>query len=120
MEQRPAHPLDIDLLGVALGDTDATLAAEVAEHLGTCLLCRVRMTRLRRGGAVPLGDPATSTPVTSLPTPLGVDRPSVSTAVLAVLDDGARPDAVAAGQVWLAGDRHRLLVWVRTVRAERV
>ena len=34
MEQRPAHPLDIDLLGVALGDSDATVAAEVRDMCG--------------------------------------------------------------------------------------
>jgi hypothetical protein len=108
MEPRRGHPLDIDLLGVALGDADAELATEVADHLDTCLLCRVRMARLRRSDAVPSAPPS------------GVDHPSVSPAALAVLDDAVRPDALAAGQVWLAGSSRRLLVWVRAVRADRV
>jgi hypothetical protein len=108
MEQRRGHPLDIDLLGVALGDADAELAAGVAEHLGTCLLCRVRMARLRRSGAAPS------------PLPTGIDPPSLSPEVLAVLEGGTRPDAVAAGQVWLAGTSRRLLVWVRAARPDRV
>jgi len=108
MEQRRGHPLDIDLLGVTIGDADAELATDVAEHLVTCLLCRVRMARLRRSGAVPSAPPT------------GVDLPLLSPDVLAVLDDVARPDTVAAGQVWLAGGSHRLLVWVRAVRSDRV
>jgi len=107
MEQRRGHPLDIDLLDVALGDADAGLATEVAEHLGTCLLCRVRMARIRRSGAAPS------------PLPTGVDQPTVSPEVLAVLD-ATRPATVAAGQVWLAGASRRLLVWVRSVRSDRV
>jgi hypothetical protein len=108
MEQRRGHPLDIDLLGLAVGGSDAGLATEVADHLGACLLCRVRLARIRRSGAVPSAPPT------------GIDLPLVSPEVLAVLDDAARPDVVAAGQVWLAGSSRRLLVWVRAVRSDRV
>lgn len=108
MEQRQGHPLDIDLFGLVVGDIDATLAAEVTEHLSTCLLCRVRIARIRRGDAIPAAPP------------VAIDFPTVSPRVLAALESSARPEVIATGQIWLAGDSNRLLLWVRAVQSGAV
>src|SRR5436309_1274406 len=104
MEQRHAHPLDIDLLSVALGEDDVALTSQVNDHLGTCLLCRVRIARIRRSGAVP--EPLVAT---------GIQYPSVSPEVLAVLDSTVSPAEAAPDQVWLAGESHRMLVWIDAI-----
>ena len=103
MEQRDRHPLDIDLFALALEDLDASHAAEVNEHLETCLLCRVRIARIRRSD------------VRRADSPIGIDLPTVSPQVLAVLENAARPEMVEVGQIWLAGESNRLLLWVRAV-----
>lgn len=108
MEPREGHPLDIDLFGLVVGDIDATIAAGVTEHLATCLLCRVRIARIRRGDAVP------ATP------PIGIDVPVVSPRVLETLESSARPELIATGQIWLVGDSHRLLVWIRAFESGAV
>lgn len=104
MEQREAHPLDIDLLSVALGEDDVALTSQVNDHLGTCLLCRVRIARIRRSGAVP--EPLVAS---------GIQYPSVSPEVLAVLDSTVRAAEAAPGQLWLAGESHRMLVWIDAI-----
>lgn len=101
MEQRHAHPLDIDLLSVALGDTDVADDSEIHEHLSTCLLCRIRIARIRHGIATP--EPLHTT---------GIQYPSVSPGVLAVLDSTVERSEAAAGQLWLAGDKYRIPVWI--------
>src|SRR5213594_2445814 len=100
MAQRQAHPLDIDLLGFALGDADEARIAQVQEHLGDCLLCRIRIARMRRSGVAP-APLATG----------GVTYPKVSPEVLAVLDPRVPRPAPAANQLWLAGSTTRSLVW---------
>src|SRR5688500_7497041 len=104
MEQRHAHPLDIDLLSVALGEADVALSSQVDAHLGMCLLCRVRIARIRRSGAVP--EPLVAS---------GIQYPSVSPEVIAVLDSTVPPEEAASGQLWLAGDSHRMLVWIDAI-----
>lgn len=108
MEPREGHPLDIDLFGLVVGDLDAALAAVVTEHLATCLLCRVRIARIRRSDAVPAAPP------------VGIDFPTVSPRVLAALESSARPELIATGQIWLAGESHRLLLWLRAVESGAV
>lgn len=101
MEQRHAHPLDIDLLSVALGDTNVTVDSDITGHLNACLLCRIRVARIRHGNATP--EPLNAT---------GIQYPSVSPEVLAVLDSTIERGEANAGQLWLAGDRYRILVWI--------
>jgi hypothetical protein len=104
MAPRQAHPLDIDLLDFTLGDADEADTSQITEHLGECLLCRVRVARLRRSGAAP--EPFTEA---------GITYPKVSPAVLAVLDrDAAQPEP-AANQLWLAGTTHRVILWIESV-----
>src|SRR5436190_16061894 len=104
MTQRQGHPLDIDLLGFALGDIDDVRIAQVQAHLSDCLLCRIRIARMRRSGVVPAPLAAT-----------GIAYPKVSPDVLAVLDPQAPRPGPAANQLWLAGSSTRILVWVESV-----
>lgn len=101
MEQRNAHPLDIDLLKVALGDFNVAVDSEINEHLSGCLLCRIRIARIRHGNAAPEALNAT-----------GILYPSVSPEVLAVLDSTIERGDAQAGQLWLAGDAYRIPVWI--------
>lgn len=104
MEQRAAHPLDIDLLSYALGEIDAALAPELDEHLGECLLCRIHLNRIRRGG-LDVGSKVTPT----------LTYPQVAPSVLAIVNDQRPPVTVQPGQLWLAGSPLRILVWVEAV-----
>ena len=101
MEQRHAHPLDIDLLSVALGDTNVAVDSDIHDHLRTCLLCRIRIARIRHGNATP--EPLHTT---------GVQYPSVSPGVLAVLNTTVERGEAQPGQLWLAGDTYRIPVWI--------
>jgi hypothetical protein len=104
MEQRFAHPLDIELLSFVLGDADVALAAEVEDHLGTCLLCRIHTARIRRSGVNATAAAAGT-----------YDFPTVAAEVLAVLDPKQRPNTIEPGQVWLAGNPNRLVVFIDSV-----
>ena len=101
MEQRHAHPLDIELLSFALGDIDVAADSDINDHVRTCLLCRIRVARIRHGNATP--EPVHST---------GIQYPSVSPEVLAVLDSTVERGDAQAGQLWLAGDAYRIPVWI--------
>jgi hypothetical protein len=104
MAPRQGHPLDIDLLDFTLGNADEADTSQITEHLGECLLCRVRVARLRRSGAAP--EPLTEA---------GISYPEVSPAVLAVLDRDAGQPEPAANQLWLAGTTHRVILWIESV-----
>lgn len=104
MEQRDTHPLDVDLLGYALGDLDAAFATELGQHLGQCLLCRIHLNRITRGGLDPGSD--------SMPT---LTYPEIATTVLEIVDGEHRPSVVRPGQLWLAGASHRMVVWIEAV-----
>ena len=104
MEQRAAHPLDIDLLGYALGDLDPAFGAQLDQHLAQCLLCRIHLNRIRRGG-LDLGPG-------SVPT---LTYPEIAPTVLAVVDGQHRPPTFQRGQLWLAGSSDRMFVWVEAV-----
>lgn len=104
MEQRDTHPLDIDLLGYALGDLDAAFATELGQHLGRCLLCRVHLNRITSGG-LDLGPD-------SVPT---LTYPEIAPNVLDIVDGEHRPLTFRPGQLWLAGSSHRMVVWVEAV-----
>jgi len=104
MERRNTHPLDVDLLSFTTGDADEDLAAQVEGHIADCLLCRVRIGRLRRA------DVHADHPIIG-----SVTVPSVSPKFLSLLAATNRPATVAAGQLWLAGDSTRTLVWIDEV-----
>jgi hypothetical protein len=104
MEQRANHPLDIDLLSYALGEIDAAFAAELDLHLGDCLLCRIHLNRIRRGG-LDLGPDVTPT----------FSYPEIAPTVLDLVHGRHRPITVQPGQLWLAGSSPRALVWTEAV-----
>ena len=79
MNERHEHPLDIDLLAYAAGDVGGSAVSILEGHLGGCLLCRIRLSRIQRH------DTFGTSP------PLDAARPSVSTALL----DALGPDQEA-------------------------
>ena len=103
MDTRIDHPLDIDLLEYAISALPGLRSASASDHLGACLLCRIRLARIRRADIQPTAAPN------------AVAHPEVSQRVLAALTAGQHPSSIAPGQVWLAGDARRSLVWVRGV-----
>jgi len=95
------HPLDVDLAELAEGVLDDARAAEVEAHLSECLSCRIKLERL-------LGAP---------PAALVVDRALPSPVFRAPAGGGGDPgDAVATGELWLAGPDERVLVVTLGVR----
>lgn len=101
MVGRHEHPLDIDLLAYVAGDHDDSAVSMLEDHLGGCLLCRIRLGRIRHH------DTSVATP------PLDAARPSVPTGLLDALDPDRKAPAPGSGQVWLAGRELRVLVWIR-------
>ena len=99
----PQHPLDIDLLDHCLAAVDCVLPYGIEAHLPMCLLCRIRLNRIRRSNPRPADPPA------------GVACEVVAPGIAAALAAGSASQAVAAGQVWLAGEGDRVLVWIRSV-----
>jgi hypothetical protein len=49
----PIHPLDIDLADLVEGNLDERLRTQVSEHLRDCLLCRIKVRRLRQARGRP-------------------------------------------------------------------
>jgi hypothetical protein len=107
MEQRAAHPLNIDLLAYALGEVDAEPAAELEQHLGQCLLCRIHLNRIRQGG-LELGPDATAT----------LRYPEIAPTVLGMIEGGRRPASIEPGQLWIAGTSSRMLLWIEAINRD--
>ncbi|MDE2822958.1 MAG: hypothetical protein OXK79_05580, partial [Chloroflexota bacterium] len=104
MYAKDSHPLDVELFDHVVEALDDRANAELVEHLDECLLCRVRIARIRRQNPSQGSFAAAHAAV------------DVSPVVQAVLSSGARPDRVEEGQVWLAGEARRTLIWIRAVR----
>ncbi|HVM02569.1 MAG TPA: hypothetical protein VM263_07845, partial [Acidimicrobiales bacterium] len=98
----PAHPLDVELADLADGALAADRAAALDAHLEGCLLCRLKLGRLRH--APPPGPPPPRAPAC----PVAVALPAG--------DPGADP---APGDLWLAGGDDRLLVALLSVGGDR-
>lgn len=101
-------PLDVDLFDYAVRALDHGANATIAGHRNECLLCRVRVARIRRQNPSQGSYPSAHVTV------------DVSPAVQAVVSGNASPEDVVAGQVWLAGGPRRTLVWIRAVRDRRL
>lgn len=102
MELLTEHPLDIDLLEHHSSSADGKAELGVADHLEACLLCRIRIARIRWHNIEPAD------------APMWGALPEVSQKVLAAVNSDHRPDSISPGQVWLADSDRRVLVWVRT------
>jgi hypothetical protein len=104
MEQRATHPFDIDLLDYAFGTLDAALTTELDQHLSHCLLCRIHLNRIRRGG-LDLGPDLVPE----------LTYPEIAPTVLALVNQQHPSPTCHPGQLWLAGTPQRMLVWVEAV-----
>ncbi len=108
MSHAVRHPLDIDLADFAGDLLDEARREALEDHVGGCLLCRIKVRRLR--GA--LGEP----PEARHPARSGADVSAgigaglrVTAPRVSVADVSVRP---APGQLWAAGNEERLLVLV--------
>ena len=89
-----------ELLEYALGESDPASAAAAEAHLADCLLCRIRLNRIK------IDDPRLEPPA------FAVSAPPVSEEALKLL--AADPPAcIESDQVWYArGEHSQLMVWV--------
>ena len=89
-----------ELLEYALGESDPASAATAEAHLADCLLCRVRLNRIK------IDDPRLEPPA------FAVSHPPISEEALKLL--AAHPPArIESDQVWYArGEHSQLMVWV--------
>lgn len=101
-EQMALHPLDVDLVDFVDGIADAAIAQNIEEHLRECVVCRIKVQRLRK---VP---PIELTPLAGVSTPL-YDTIDV--------DDIATSDA-RAGDLWLTAEDAAMVVLVIVLRAD--
>lgn len=109
------HPLDVDLADLAEDLLAPSRREALEDHLSGCLLCRIKLRRLRdalddRSVSSRLGTGATAGLATDSFPGLSVRRPPT-------VDIGA--DQLAPGQLWAAGAEQRLLVLVVRVAEER-
>jgi hypothetical protein len=103
------HPLDIDLADFAGDLVDEARREALGDHLGGCLLCRIKVRRLRDALAEPPEEryPARSGADVSAGISAGL---SVTAPRFCAADVSA--GRLAPGQLWAAGNAERLLVLV--------
>ena len=103
------HPLDVDLADFAGDLVDEAQRQALEDHLSGCLLCRIKVRRLRGALEEPPEAPCPARSgadaSTGINAWLGVAAPRVSVAEVSV-------DRLWPGQVWAAGNEERLLVLV--------
>ena len=89
-----------ELLEYALGESDPAATATAEAHLANCLLCRIRLNRIK------IDDPRLEPPA------FAVSAPPLSEEALKLL--AANPPArIESDQVWYArGEHEQLMVWV--------
>ena len=89
-----------ELLEYALGESDPAATAAAEAHLADCLLCRVRLNRIK------IDDPRLEPPA------FAVSAPPVSEEALKLLAANP-PTRIESDQVWYARSEHaQLMVWV--------
>ncbi len=111
------HPLDIDLADFAGDLLDEAQREALEDHLGGCLMCRIKVRRLRDA----LGEP----PEARYPARSGADVSAGIGAGLSVTAPRVSVADVSAGrlvpgQLWAAGNEERLLVLALREANERV
>ena len=109
MSHAVRHPLDIDLADFAGDLVDEARREALEDHLGGCLLCRIKVRRLRDAPGEPpeARHPARSGADVSAGIGAGL---SVMAPRVSVADVSA--GRLAPGQLWAAGNEERLLVLV--------
>ncbi len=99
------HPLDVDLADLADDLVGPAQRADLERHLSECLLCRIKLRRLR--------DAHGQEPVTREAVVAGLGSAATqSFAVPGITNPDAAVDRPAAGQIWAAGDDERILLLV--------
>lgn len=98
------HPSSRELLA-ALHEPDR--AASTLEHVGGCLACRVRLSRIRRASGLAPASADSLQRIVEASTPLPE--------VLADLVSGGHDEEPRPNEIWRVGRSEALLVWVRQV-----
>jgi hypothetical protein len=102
------HPLDVDLADFAGDLVDAVQRESVEDHLSGCLLCRIKVRRLRDA----LGGPSETQAAQPRPdSHQGIAAPA-GTMIPQILPRAVSPERPAPGQLWAAGNDERFLVLV--------
>lgn len=109
------HPLDVDLSDFAEDLLDPSHREALEDHLSDCLLCRIKLRRLRDG----LEDERASAPVTTATETRSAARDWTSFNVPAVLPVDVGADELVPGQIWGTRGEERLVVLVVRVVEER-
>ena len=117
MSHAVRHPLDVDLADFAGDLVDEAQREALQDHLGGCVLCRIKVRRLRDA----LGEP----PQARYPARTGADVSAgigagLSVTAPRVSDADASAGRLAPGQLWAAGNEERLLVLVLRIENGRV
>ncbi len=111
------HPLDVDLSDFAGGLVDAAQRVALEDHLSECLLCRIKVRRLRDALGEPQEGPQNARSRGSVTigvnSQLSLTVPSVSVANITV-------DQLAPGQLWAAGVEQRLLILILREGNDRI
>jgi hypothetical protein len=100
-----AHPLDVDLADLVDGLLDEGRREQVQEHVADCLLCRIKLRRLRDAAGE---DPSDFTAFGSSFRDLAIAAPAFAVPDVIGPDDGAPQP----GEIWAAGDEERILVFI--------
>lgn len=100
------HPLDVDLADFADDLVDSAQREALEDHLSVCLLCRIKVSRLREAlrdqSEVPHSGQSGLEVGTSI---------NAGLSAIAPLED-LTVDQLKAGQLWAAGKEQRLLVLI--------
>lgn len=102
------HPLDVELADLAEDLLAPSERETLEDHLSACLLCRIKLRRLRDASEDKPRSPRTGAAVDGGSPAQG--WPGLSVLKLPVTDVGA--DQMAPGQLWAAGGEQRLLVLI--------
>jgi hypothetical protein len=113
------HPLDIDLADFAAGRADQAEAERLETHLAGCLLCRIKLRRLRDAESLASGtisdiaEPGDTDAIGTRPEHLSFFVPEGA-------DGNETHGAASPSEVWSAGDDERVLILVAAVHDDRV
>jgi hypothetical protein len=111
------HPLDVDLADFASGLIDDEQRDELEQHLRECLLCRIKLRRLRNTLSEEVSPGGPKGIVSAAAEKVGdwprLDFPTPRVATVDV-------DRLLPGQLWATGDEERILLLVVRLTEDRV
>ena len=103
------HPLDVDLADFAGDLVDAVQRESVEDHLSWCLLCRIKVRRLRDALGRPSETQGAAQPRPNIHQEIAA---RAGTVIPQILPRAVSPDRPAPGQLWAAENGERVLVLV--------